>query len=260
MKGYGSVKLLLKISYLGSAYNGWQVQKDRKTVQKTMQDAVETAFGKRFPITGCSRTDSGVHANMFCCTVEFGDIRTSIPIEKIPVILSRLLPDDISVYDACRVPDSFHPRYDATGKEYIYLIWNGAVKNPFLTERAMFYPKPLDVNLMNEAARCFLGKHNFASFMSSGSKITDTIRRIDTSRVEREGDKIMFTIAGNGFLYNMVRIIVGTLLRVGRGFYTPEQVKEILEAKDRQAAGVTAPPQGLMLMQIEYQDILLTKK
>lgn len=252
MKGYGSVKLLLKISYLGSAYNGWQVQKDRKTVQKTMQDAVETAFGKRFPITGCSRTDSGVHANMFCCTVEFGDIRTSIPIEKIPVILSRLLPDDISVYDACRVPDSFHPRYDATGKEYIYLIWNGAVKNPFLTERAMFYPKPLDVNLMNEAARCFLGKHNFASFMSSGSKITDTIRRIDTSRVEREGDKIMFTIAGNGFLYNMVRIMAGTLIEAGDGKIAPNDVSEIIRACNRKKAGATAPSCGLYLNRVFY--------
>ncbi len=252
MKGYGSVKLLLKISYLGSAYNGWQVQKDRKTVQKTMQDAVETAFGKRFPITGCSRTDSGVHANMFCCTVEFGDIRTSIPIEKIPVILSRLLPDDITVYDACRVPDSFHPRYDATGKEYIYLIWNGAVKNPFLTERAMFYPKPLDVNLMNEAARCFLGKHNFASFMSSGSKITDTIRRIDTSRVEREGDKIMFTIAGNGFLYNMVRIMAGTLIEAGSGKIAPNDVSEIIRACNRKKAGATAPSCGLYLNRVFY--------
>lgn len=252
MKGYGSVKLLLKISYLGSAYNGWQVQKDRKTVQKTMQDAVETAFGKRFPITGCSRTDSGVHANMFCCTVEFGDIRTSIPIEKIPVILSRLLPDDISVYDAYRVPDSFHPRYDATGKEYIYLIWNGAVKNPFLTERAMFYPKPLDVNLMNEAARCFLGKHNFASFMSSGSKITDTIRRIDTSRVEREGDKIIFTIAGNGFLYNMVRIMAGTLIEAGDGKIAPNDVSEIIRACNRKKAGATAPSCGLYLNRVFY--------
>lgn len=252
MKGYGSVKLLLKISYLGSAYNGWQVQKDRKTVQKTMQDAVETAFGKRFPITGCSRTDSGVHANMFCCTVEFGDIRTSIPIEKIPVILSRLLPDDISVYDAYRVPDSFHPRYDATGKEYIYLIWNGAVKNPFLTERAMFYPKPLDVNLMNEAARCFLGKHNFASFMSSGSKITDTIRRIDTSRVEREGDKIIFTIAGNGFLYNMVRIMAGTLIEAGSGKIAPNDVSEIIRACNRKKAGATAPSCGLYLNRVFY--------
>ena len=246
------MKLLLKISYLGSAYNGWQVQKDRKTVQKTMQDAVETAFGKRFPITGCSRTDSGVHANMFCCTVEFGDIRTSIPIEKIPVILSRLLPDDISVYDACRVPDSFHPRYDATGKEYIYLIWNGAVKNPFLTERAMFYPKPLDVNLMNEAARCFLGKHNFASFMSSGSKITDTIRRIDTSRVEREGDKIIFTIAGNGFLYNMVRIMAGTLIEAGGGKIGPNDVSEIIRACNRKKAGATAPSCGLYLNRVFY--------
>ena len=252
MKGYGSVKLLLKISYLGSAYNGWQVQKDRKTVQKTMQDAVETAFGKRFPITGCGRTDSGVHANMFCCTVEFGDIRTSIPIEKIPVILSRLLPDDISVYDACRVPDSFHPRYDATGQEYIYLIWNGAVKNPFLIERAMFYPKPLDVNLMNEAARCFLGKHNFASFMSSGSKITDTIRRIDTSRVEREGDKIMFTIAGNGFLYNMVRIMAGTLIEAGSGKIAPNDVSEIIRACNRKKAGATAPSCGLYLNRVFY--------
>lgn len=189
---------------------------------------------------------------MFCCTVEFGDIRTSIPIEKIPVILSRLLPDDISVYDAYRVPDSFHPRYDATGKEYIYLIWNGAVKNPFLTERAMFYPKPLDVNLMNEAARCFLGKHNFASFMSSGSKITDTIRRIDTSRVEREGDKIIFTIAGNGFLYNMVRIMAGTLIEAGDGKIAPNDVSEIIRACNRKKAGATAPSCGLYLNRVFY--------
>lgn len=246
------MKLLLKISYLGTEYNGWQVQKDRKTVQKTLQDAVKTAFGKRLPVTGCSRTDSGVHANMFCCTVEFDNTRTSIPTEKIPVVLSRLLPDDISVYDACSVPDSFHPRYDATGKEYIYLIWNGAVKNPFLTERAMFYPKPLDVNLMNDAAHCFLGKHNFASFMSSGSKITDTVRRIDTSRVEREGDKILFTISGNGFLYNMVRIMAGTLIEAGSGKITPNDVSEIVRACSRKKAGATAPSCGLYLNRVFY--------
>ncbi len=246
------MKLLLKISYLGTAYSGWQVQKNRKTVQETLQDAVETAFGKRYPVTGCSRTDSGVHANMFCCTVEFGKTKISVPTEKIPVVLSRLLPDDISVYGACSAADSFHPRYDATGKEYIYLIWNGEVKNPFLTGRAMFYPKPLDADLMNDAARCFLGNHNFASFMSSGSKITDTVRRIDSAKVEREGDKVLFTVAGNGFLYNMVRIMAGTLIEVGSGKITPHDVSDILRACSRKKAGATAPSCGLYLNRVFY--------
>ena len=246
------MKLLLKISYLGTAYSGWQVQKDKTTVQKTLQDAVETAFGKRYPVTGCSRTDSGVHANMFCCTIEFDKTKINIPAEKIPVVLSRLLPDDISVYSACKVSDDFHPRYNSTGKEYIYLIWNGAVKNPFLTGRAMFYPKPLDVSLMNEAAQCFLGKHNFASFMSSGSKITDTVRRIDTAKAEREGGKVLFTIAGSGFLYNMVRIMAGTLIEVGAGKITPEEVSEIVRACSRKKAGATAPSCGLYLNRVFY--------
>lgn len=246
------MKLLLKISYLGTAYSGWQVQKDKTTIQKTLQDAVETAFGKRYPVTGCSRTDSGVHANMFCCTIEFDKTKINIPAEKIPVVLSRLLPDDISVYSACKVSDDFHPRYNSTGKEYIYLIWNGAVKNPFLTGRAMFYPKPLDVSLMNEAAQCFLGKHNFASFMSSGSKITDTVRKIDTAKAEREGDKVLFTIAGSGFLYNMVRIMAGTLIEVGAGKITPEEVSEIVRACSRKKAGATAPSCGLYLNRVFY--------
>lgn len=246
------MKVLLNISFLGTKYGGWQVQKNKITVQQVLQNAVETVFGKRYPVTGCSRTDSGVHANMFCCTVEYDADAVNIPVDRIPVALSGLLPNDISVYGAYVVPDSFHPRYDSGGKEYKYLIWNGRVKNPFLSGRAMFFPRPLDEELMNAAAEKFVGKHDFSSFMAAGSKITDTVRRVDAAVVKRNGDEVMFTISGDGFLYNMVRIMTGTLIDVSIGKITLDGIPEIIEAHDRSRSGATAAACGLYLNRVFY--------
>ena len=248
------MKFLLELAFLGTGYGGWQVQKNVRTVQQTLQDAVEAAFGRRLPVTGCSRTDSGVHANMFCCTVETDSESNRIPTDKIPVVLNSFLPEDISVYGARTVPDGFHPRYSAVGKEYKYVIWNGRLRDPFMAGRSYFYPKHLDDKKMAVAAEYFKGEYDFASFMSAGSKITDTVRRIYDATVVREGDTVYFTVSGNGFLYNMVRIMTGTLIGVSEGRFPPDGVAEIIEARNRSAAGITAPACGLYLNRVFYPE------
>ncbi len=248
------MKFLLELAFLGTGYGGWQVQKNVRTVQQTLQDAVEAAFGRRLPVTGCSRTDSGVHANMFCCTVETDSESNRIPTDKIPVVLNSFLPEDISVYGAGTVPDGFHPRYSAVGKEYKYVIWNGRLRDPFMAGRSYFYPKRLDDKKMSVAAEYFKGEHDFASFMSAGSKITDTVRRIYNVSVVREGDTVYFTVSGNGFLYNMVRIMTGTLIGVSEGRFSSDGVAEIIEARNRGAAGVTVPACGLYLNRVFYPE------
>lgn len=248
------MKFLLELAFLGTGYGGWQVQKNVRTVQQTLQDAVEAAFGRRLPVTGCSRTDSGVHANMFCCTVETDSKSNRIPTDKIPVVLNSFLPEDISVYGVRTVPDGFHPRYSAVGKEYKYVIWNGRLRDPFMAGRSYFYPKHLDDKKMAVAAEYFKGEHDFTSFMSAGSKITDTVRRIYDATVVREGDTVYFTVSGNGFLYNMVRIMTGTLIGVSEGRVSPDGVAEIIEARNRSAAGVTAPACGLYLNRVFYPE------
>lgn len=249
------MKFLLDIAFLGTGYGGWQVQKNVRTVQQTFQDAVEAAFGSRLPVTGCSRTDSGVHANMFCCTVETDRESNSIPTDKIPVVLNSFLPEDISVYRARHVPDGFHPRYSAIGKEYKYVIRNSRFRDPFMSGRSYFYPKRLDEKKMAAAAEYFRGEHDFASFMSAGSKVTDTVRRIYAASVVRDGDTVCFKVSGNGFLYNMVRIMTGTLIGVSEGRFSPNGIGEIIEARSRSAAGITVPACGLYLNRVFYPEL-----
>ena len=252
------MKLFLKISYLGTAYCGYQVQTNGVTVQQKLNEAAETVFGFPCDIVGCSRTDSGVHANTFCLTVaEKGksNLVFSIPIDKVPTALNCRLPADIAVKEATVVPDDFHPRYDVKYKEYVYKIWNGNTKNPFLSDRAYYPSYPISearVASMNEAAGYFVGTHDFASYMATGSKIKDTVRTVYYADVTCKDDMITFRIAANGFLYNMVRIMVGTLLEVARGNLPPDGVSHVTEAKDRRAAGATAPAHGLYLNRVCY--------
>ena len=244
------MKYLLTVAYNGKNYCGYQKQKNGISIQEKLTEASECLFGEGVNITGCSRTDSGVHARGFKATLECR--QTSITVDKIPTALNTVLPDDIAVLDAEVVSDTFHPRYDVKSKEYRYIIHDGKVRDPFLSGRAYHYPKTLDHNVMNEAASCFVGEHDFASFMASGSKIVDTVRTVYSCNVTREGDMITVSITGNGFLYNMVRIIVGTLISVSDGKIKPNEITSIISAKDRSRAGSTAPAHGLYLYDVKY--------
>lgn len=248
-------KIKLDISYLGSAYCGWQVQPNKPTVQKFLQNSCEKAFGSSVEITGCSRTDSGVHAKSFICTADLLDSANNIPEEKIPAALNVILPPDIYVKSAEEVSPDFHPRYSAKGKEYEYIFCDRAYKDPFLYGRAAFVGV-LDEKSMDLCAKQIEGEHDFACFMASGSKIIDTVRTVYSCRVERRDGLVVLTISANGFLYNMVRIIAGTLLECGRGKMTAFDLKEIIASKDRSRAGRTMPAQGLYLNRVFYGDFM----
>ena len=245
------MKILLRMAYNGTRYSGWQVQNNAVTVQQTLQDAIFAVFGERYAVTGCSRTDSGVHANDFCCTINLPDA-SNIPEDKIPIALNHNLPNDISVLCAKFTDDNFHARYDVKYKEYEYLIWNSKIRNPFYENLVYEYPKKLDENVMNEAAKAFIGKHDFASFMSSGSSVENTVREIKYFNVTRDNDLIKINVASDGFLYNMVRILVGTLIEVSEGKISKSDIPDIIESKNRKLAGFTAPPQGLYLNKVVY--------
>ncbi len=252
------MKLLLKIRYMGTAYAGYQVQKNAPTIQSALNAAAADLFGYPCDITGCSRTDAGVHALCFCATIQKKDcefIDTSIPADKIPPAFNFRLPDDISVCGAVFVPDDFHPRYSVVSKTYEYHILASPYRNPLLIDRAYHYHKTInDFQFieMQKAADYICGKHDFSSFMASGSKIVDTVRNIYSCSVERFGEEIVIRISADGFLYNMVRIICGTFLEVAKGNRVPQDIDVILKAKDRRVAGPTLPPQGLFLADVKY--------
>lgn len=241
--------LLVKIAYNGAQYHGWQVQNNALTVQQVVQDAVEQLFGRREDVTGCSRTDTGVHANEY-----FFNMRTdrAIPCRNVVRGMNTMLPDDVAVLACTEVPEEFHARYSCTGKEYIYKIWNAESRNPFLHRLCLRYPFALDVGLLNGAAACFLGTHDFSAFCSAGSDVEDRVRTLYGAHVSREGELVALTVRGDGFLYNMVRILVGTLLSVQEGKIDPGELPAILSSRDRSRAGRTAPPQGLYLNRVFY--------
>ncbi len=259
------MKILLKLKYDGTDFFGYQVQPSRRTVQGVINTACKDLFGYQCDVTGCSRTDRGVHAlSFFACISSQTNYPCQVPIDNIPRALNALLPDDISVIRAYNVADDFHPRYDAIAKEYIYLLYDGESKEPFLKNRALILNRKLSdeqIELMNRAVQILCGEHDFASFMAQGSKVTDTHRIIYNADIKRiEGmfdDKlIMLRIKGNGFLYNMVRIIVGTMLEVAYGKIGIEDVLHLLETHDRSSAGNTVQPHGLYLNKVFYKDPL----
>ena len=247
------MNILLKLSFLGTNYSGFQVQKNALTVQEQLQDAVETVFGYRCPLTGCGRTDSGVHAKEYYCTINITDAPNKIPFGSITNALNHHLPADISISEATAVSDLFHPRYDVSRKEYLYLIWNERYPNPFFTDRAYHYAKPLDCEKMNKSASGFIGRHDFTAFMAAGSSVTDTIREIYYARVIRENSFVKIIISGNGFLYNMIRIISGTLIYISEGKIPTDAIPRIIEQKSRRAAGFTVPAHGLYLNRVVYK-------
>ena len=245
---------LLTIAFDGKDFCGWQFQPGARSVQGVITEASAALFKCKCLITGCSRTDSGVHALGFKCTVR-PENGASIPTDRLPLAYSSLLPSDVSVLSAEIVADDFHPRYTAITKEYEYRILNSPINDPFLVGRVFRFPTPISdegVERMHRAAQYICGTHDFASFMASGSKITDCVRTVKFCNVERRNGCICINVAADGFLYNMVRIIAGTLLEVGRGAMPPEEIEAVINSHDRTRAGSTAPACGLYLKNVIY--------
>lgn len=236
----------LTLGYKGTNYSGWQVQKNAPSIQSAVQDAVEKVFGKRLGVTGCSRTDSGVHALGYVCHIES---EKEIEPQKLAIALNMHLPLDISVLSAKVERDDFHARYSALGKEYVYVIRNTRIRDPFTEGMAYQYPFYIDADKAAELGKAFVGKHDFGSFMSAGSKITDTVRTVYYFDVKRTGDEIRITTGADGFLYNMVRIMVGTLLKACKGGM---DINKAINEPKRENAGPTAPACGLYLKQVFY--------
>lgn len=242
--------ILVILSYDGSKYHGWQVQKNALTVQEVFQNALEKIINQKVDIKGCSRTDTGVHANMYAVNFKTS---SKIRCENIIYALNRFLPKDIAAIKSLEVPLDFHARYSCKGKEYIYKIWNNKIRNPFLNNRAFHYWYPLDENYLNSAAQMFIGSHDFTSFATLDKRETkNMIRNIEKFNVYRNGDMVEFKVKADGFLYNMVRIMSGTLLRIAQNKIKPEDIPRIIESKNRKNAGPTAPPEGLYLNKVFY--------
>ena len=240
---------MLTLRYDGTRYHGWQVQPNGVTVQQTLQDAIEALTGVRSGVIGCSRTDAGVHAEMFCCTFD-----SDSPLSDHAVVqgLNAHLPQDVAVYACRRVAADFHPRYDAVGKRYTYRIWNSRARHPFWAVRSAQVVCPLDVARLNAAAQEYVGTHDFAAFCAAGSSVEDTVRTVTFANVQREGDLVTFTVEANGFLYNMVRIMVGTLLEMAMDKRPYDDIPRIVQSGLRTEAGRTAPAAGLTLERVLY--------
>lgn len=242
--------LLITISYDGKCFHGWQIQQNAYTVQEAFQQALSKIIGSGFDLKGCSRTDSGVHANMYCLSVKTAH---PIPAQRLKAALNRWLPLSVAVMDCVETDDDFHARYSCKSKEYIYKIWNSEVRNPFLDGYALHYRYKIDENLLNTAAQAYLGSHDFTSFCTQDSREPgDMTRTVKHFSVTRDGDMVTMKVEADGFLYNMVRIMVGTLLRVQQGKIKPDEIPAIIEKKDRSFAGPTAQACGLYLNKVNY--------
>ena len=250
-------RLLLALRYLGTRYHGWQVQPNAPTIQETVQDAVESITGVRSGVTGCSRTDAGVHAEMYCCAF---DTESRLRGREMVKALNARLPRDIAVYGCREVPADFHPRYMAAGKRYVYRIWNAPARNPFWQGYALHRQRRLDERRMDEAAAAYCGTHDFTAFCSAGSAVEDRVRTVRRCGVSRQGDLVTFTVEADGFLYNMVRIMVGTLLDMDAGRIPWDALPAILLSRDRDRAGATAPACGLYLDEVFYPDAAVRKE
>ncbi len=244
------MRIRLTVAYDGTNYHGWQIQKNAVSVEGVLQKALSSLLGEDVELSGASRTDAGVHA---LANVAVFDTQTRIPPEKIAIAVNQRLPEDIRVMRSEEAPPGFHPRYTASKKTYEYAISNAAIQLPTRRLYSYFVYIPLDLEKMREAAAYFLGEHDFAGFCSAGSQVRTTVRCIEALEILEFGEEIRIRITGNGFLYNMVRIIAGTLIEVGMGRRSREQVRRAICEADRSLAGPTAPPQGLTLIGIDYE-------
>ncbi len=243
--------IALVLKYEGSAYHGWQTQKSEATVQSTLERAVSMVMGENCKITGCGRTDAGVHAR---CYVANFRTEARIPTDRIPYALNTHLPNDIAVTDAFEVSDRFNAIGSCVRKEYTYLIHNSRVRDPFFVNRAWQYPAPLKEKVMKEAAAQFVGTHDFAAVRSVGTDVKSTVRTVYYYEVERIGQLLTLRVCANGFLYNMARAMAGTLVYSSEGKIPPEEIGRILREGCRTAAGPTVPPGGLYMTALWYDD------
>ena len=246
-------RIMLRVAYDGTDFVGWQKQPNGLAVEEVLNKALRDLTGEQIEVNGASRTDSGVHA---LDNVAVFDTESPIPAKKFSFALNRRLPGSVVVRSSCEVKPTFHPRRVNCIKTYEYRIFNDEHPNPLNRRYTYFYHHDLDIDAMRAAAKYIEGEHNFLCFCSAGAQVTTTVRTIYSAEVIRgEGydeNCIIIRLRGNGFLYNMVRIIAGTLLQAGRGAMEPERVKDIIESRDRGQAGPTLPPEGLTLVRIEY--------
>lgn len=243
------MNIALHLSYDGTHYHGWQVQKNGISIQETVETALAQLLGQSVRLSGVGRTDAGVHARRYAANFH-GDC--TIPMERLPLALNRFLPPDIAVSGAVQVPENFDARFDCTRKEYVYYIFPSAIRNPFHARYAYRYPFPLRLEQMKTGATYFVGKQDFSAVRSQGTPVKSAVRTIFWCDVKQTEDFIAIHICGDGFLYNMARTIAGTLVYVGCGKLQPEQVKDILQSKKREQAGPTLPACGLFMNRLWY--------
>ena len=243
--------LKVGIAYNGTAYHGWQRQDNGITVQQVVEESMSRILGQEVIVHGCSRTDAGVHAKEFYFTAS---VDNGIPCNGFIKAMNGLLPDDIAVLSCEDVPMDFHARFSAKGKEYLYLVNNSERKDVFRKGMALTYPLHLDEKLLDRAAKLFIGEHDFGAFCKAEAKehLKSTVRTVYDFRVIRNGDDVMFYVSGNGFLHNMVRIMVGTLIYVNEGKRSESDITAAIKTGNRELAGKTVPPCGLYLNKVIY--------
>ena len=243
--------IALKLTYVGTAYHGWQIQKNAVTVEETLEAALASVVGHPVKCTGAGRTDAGVHARVYIANFQ---TTSTIPCERLPLAVNTRLPEDIVVTKATEVPEDFNAIGSCIKKEYTYQIYNSRIRDPFFVDRVWFYPKKLDEAVMAAAAAQFVGTHDFAAVRSVGTDVKSTVRTVYYFNVERKGNIIELRVCANGFLYNMARAMVGTVVYAAEGKIKPEEIGRILEEGNRTAAGPTVPAGGLYMTHLWYDD------
>lgn len=244
-------RIKLTVAYDGCNYSGWQIQPNASTIEQVLDNAINKVTGEKVHVIGASRTDAGVHG---LGNVAVFDTASGIPGDRWAYAINTYLPEDVSVVESREVSPEFHPRHCNTVKTYEYRILNTRFPIPQFRNYSWHVKEPLDVNAMQSAAQRLVGEHDFKSFCCVKTQAESTVRTVYSLDVDKKDEEIHITITGNGFLYNMVRIIAGTLIQVGKGRFEPEYIQYMLDACDRTQAGQTAPPQGLTLMKIDYLD------
>jgi tRNA pseudouridine38-40 synthase len=256
-----SLKYKLTIAYDGTRYEGWQVQKTGLGVQQKVEEALAKLFASSPRVHSSSRTDTGVHALGMVAHFDVPRAEVKMPLRKLALALNAWLPEDIRVLSAVRAPKNFHARFDATGKQYRYFVWNHLAMNPLIRQTAWHVPRPLDLKAMRAAAPLFVGRHDFQSFAANpGYTKKSTVRTLTRCAIRKGGPLLTFTIEGDGFLYKMCRGIVGTLVQVGLGKFPADEIKRMLAKRDRRAAGMTAPAHGLALWKVFYKSKIQNPK
>lgn len=248
--------LKVKMAYNGSAYHGYQSQNNALTIQDVVEERLSRMLDCEIKINGCSRTDTGVHAKDFCFNFH---TQNPIPCEGLLKGMNAMLPEDIVLLSCEEVDESFHARFDCTGKQYLYRVCNAPVRDVFMEKLAFFYPYAMDVEKMNSAAQLFVGVHDFKAFCKAESLVNKltTMRKIFEFKVERNGDYVDFYVTGDGFLHNMVRIMVGTLIYINEGKRTNDDILESMSSGLREKAGITLSPCGLYLNKVYYGEVQL---